>query len=400
MIHYFNPGHETAILNGSKYYMAPANVVIMQNDLSFLPAWYSQCSDYVLIDKKLPDNFQFYIQNNFGRNFKTITLQDISLLREELINQEVSLWGITPQAIHFFETINNEFNLNLSIPKWDDKFKTFCDRHTSQDCLRYILNHLNYLSKDIIPTFFDSLEDIESYISKNNEKQYLAKAPFSSSGRGLLWLPKGELTRTERQILHGHLKKQGYVSLEIALNKKIDFAMEFHCTNKQVVFKGYSLFKTNEKGAYLGNCLSNQNIIKNKLNKYIDSPILDNVQSHIQTYIRNNIAHVYEGFIGIDMLIYSEDNIYKLHPCLEINVRNNMGIIALNLSQDILDENSSGYFHVDFNMKNGEILKSDNIMKKELPTVFKDNKLQSGYLSLCPISEQTKYRAYIIANYL
>ena len=57
-IHYFNPGHETAVLLGTPNYTPPCNVRIMTKDLSFLPAWYAQPGDLVLLDNPLPDNFR------------------------------------------------------------------------------------------------------------------------------------------------------------------------------------------------------------------------------------------------------------------------------------------------------------------------------------------------------
>ena len=57
-IHYFNPGHETAVLLGTPNYTPPRNIRIMTKDLSFLPAWYAQPGDLVLLDNPLPDNFR------------------------------------------------------------------------------------------------------------------------------------------------------------------------------------------------------------------------------------------------------------------------------------------------------------------------------------------------------
>ena len=75
-----------------------------------------------------------------------------------------------------------------------------------------------------------------------------------------------------------------------------------------------------------------------------------------------------------------------------------MGVIALNLSQRIVDEKSQGHFYIEFWKENGGTLKEHLNMLKEHPAIFNNKKLKSGYLSLCPITEKTKYRAYIIIN--
>ena len=49
-IHYFNPGHETAVLLGTQNYTAPTNVRKMQKDLALLPVWYAEEDDFVYLD--------------------------------------------------------------------------------------------------------------------------------------------------------------------------------------------------------------------------------------------------------------------------------------------------------------------------------------------------------------
>ena len=48
-IHFFNPGHETAILQGSENYTPPANVQRMIKELSYLPVWYADPADFVFL---------------------------------------------------------------------------------------------------------------------------------------------------------------------------------------------------------------------------------------------------------------------------------------------------------------------------------------------------------------
>ena len=57
MIHLFNPGHETAVLNASKHYQPATPIVKMQTDLAFLPAWYASDGDFVFMETVLTDDF-------------------------------------------------------------------------------------------------------------------------------------------------------------------------------------------------------------------------------------------------------------------------------------------------------------------------------------------------------
>lgn len=394
MILYFNPGHETAVLNSSPYYMAPANVVTMQNELSFLPAWYGNGQDVVLSVNKLDNSFYSFLLNNLQFLPKPIISEELPLYK----SSEISVWGISPQVVHYFNMLNDEYEINLDIPVWNADFAYLNSREAASECLKYLINNAKELSDDIVPHFYTRLDNVEEAVN-NSSIQLLAKAPYSSSGRGLLWLPIGGLTRTERQILHGILKKQGSVSVESVLEKETDFAMEFICDGKGgVVFAGYSLFYTTAKGAYLGNYIGKQENILKEFSEKIEIDLLDRVKELLISLIKEKYAYKYKGCIGVDMMIYKSSKSYKLHPCLEINMRYNMGYLALKLFENHISPNSEGRFYLDFSSKEEEIYKRNQEMEILYPAKFEDRRLTEGYLSLCPVTKESKYRAYILIN--
>lgn len=398
MIRYFNPGHEVAVLNGSKFYMPPANVVNMQRNLAFLPAYYSSVNDFIFVEDMPDSSFIRYLNDELGicvHVFNEASLID-SLNRP--IGLDVDFWGITPQAIHKFETFSLKYELNLSLPQWDERYKQLSHRQASYMCLKYLLDNSNHYSNDVLPRFFNELEEIEKYVEVNSNTKFLLKAPFSSSGRGLLWLPLGHLTRTEKQIIHGHLKKQGCVSIEKVLNKKLDFAMEFRCEDSDVNFIGFSLFRTNNKGAYISNYIGSQCKIKETITDYINPELLEETKTLLTDYLQNNIAAFYNGCIGVDMMVYEENGEYKLQPCVEINARHTMGILALNITERLTAENSEGYFYIDFNPGENSIFELHKEMIRKYPLIVENKKIKSGYFSLCPVIPKTKYRAYLIIN--
>ena len=98
------------------------------------------------------------------------------------------------------------------------------------------------------------------------------------------------------------------------------------------------------------------------------------------------------------MMIYRENEEYKLHPCVEINVRDNMGLLALRISENYLEMDTEGTFFIDFCSVEGEQKNKHIEMKKKYPVLFSNGRIKSGYLSLCPVNKKTKYRAYILVN--
>lgn len=394
MILYFNPGHETAVNNTSPYYTAPANTVAMQQELAYLPAWYGTENDLILVHDSLEKEYYSYLLDNLGQIPKAIT-------QDALTNTsvpDVSLWGISPQSVHYFKELSNEFDIKLNIPEWKEDFIYLNSRKAAKDSLEKIIDRIPQISDNIIPRFYTKLEDIEQAVN-TSETQLLAKAPYSSSGKGLLWLPITGLTRTERQILHGTLKKQGYVSIERVLEKETDFAMEFMSDGQgNVTFAGYSLFHTNNKGGYLGNYIGAQKEINRQLTNNLSSFLLEEIKANLIEILKGKYALLYKGCIGVDMLIYQEKGEYKLHPCLEINMRYNMGYLALKLYENHILPASHGEFHLDFKKNEGDIFREHLQMQQTYPALFESQRLKKGYLPLCPVNEKSRYWAYILIN--
>lgn len=389
---YFNPGHETAVLNASPYYMAPANVVAMQKELSFLPAWYGAWGDFVLVDNA-EDSREYYsfISELFPYLPKPITEAEI----ENYPDEEVSLWGISPQAIHYVKSIYSSVS---TVAEWKEEYTSLHSRQMAKECLERLIDMFPQIERTIIPQFYTELDSIENVVN-NSLSQWLAKAPYSSSGRGLLWLPVTGVTRTERQILHGILKKQGSVALERVLDKDTDFAMEFISDGKgDITFEGYSLFYTNVKGAYMGNSLDSQEEIKAQLGCKISLSLLEGIKNELLAILKDKYAPYYKGCIGVDMMIYKENDEYKVHPCLEVNMRYNMGYLALKVCGNYLHPASKGMFKIDFRANERSVFDSHVAMQKENPIRMDGGRLKNGYLPLCPVNKDSHYWAYILVD--
>jgi hypothetical protein len=394
MIHFFNPGHETAVLNASKYYQPPANQVKMQADLAFLPAWYADEGDWVLIVSKLPPAFQNELQK-FAPMAQAFSLANIPDRWTELSRQSLALWGISPQSVHYFDKINRQYDLHWQIPAWRDTLRDLGNRFAGKHLLTYLLDQFPILDKEILPQTFSSMQEIETYLLQCNERQLL-KSPYSSSGRGLLWLPPGKLAQSERQIIHGMLKKQSAVSIEKALEKQLDFSMHFEINpERQTQCIGYSVFQTNEKGHYEKSFLASQTILKEKITKYIDENVLHQIQQSITEYLQQQYASEYTGNIGVDMLVYRSGEYDQLHPCIEINMRKSMGYLAIQLHEKHLHPTFRGFFQIDYSAKNGDLLQKHLELQTLYPLKMRDHRLLSGYLNLCPIEETSRYHAYI-----
>lgn len=151
------------------------------------------------------------------------------------------------------------------------------------------------------------------------------KSPWSSSGRGV-FVGRWNDARTQAR-LQGFLSSQGgFVVDRFYEDKVLDFAMEFFVHEDHTAeFLGYSVFQTGESGAYGYNYVESQEELLRRID--VDAALLHRLIAYHKEHLAQTAYH---GPVGIDMLKTADGSI---HPCLEINLRLNMGILALLLHE-------------------------------------------------------------------
>lgn len=396
-LHYFNPGHETAILFGSENYTPPANVQKMQRQLALLPVWYADADDFVWVEEIVSPRF-FSLQPKELRPFATpVGRNDFHKLTTDGTRKEVQPWGLSPHSLSLFSHLGQTYNLPLTVPTWKKEYTRLTSRVTATECLENIRQRLPELSLPALPKFCTKMTEIEKYLLIQNAP-FVVKTPFSSSGRGLLWLRQRKLTDKDKNWIKGALQKQGAVSIECGLEKIQDFAMEFSSDGQGGIrYEGLSVFNTETRGAYCGNLLEHPARMLKRLTGFINEDIYRQVREAVAEALRDTYASAYEGYLGVDMLIYKQkDGSYGIHPCLEINMRYTMGMVAWRLFQKYLSPQALGDFRIAYEAEPGEAYKQHHFMKKAYPLKFENGKITEGYLSLCPVTKETNYRAYML----
>lgn len=396
-IHFFNPGHETAVLLGSENYTPPTNVQRMIRELSCLPVWYADSTDYVYAEEIISPRF-FSLLPKELRPFATlVTDKELKEQKMSSIELEAAPWGISPHSLHLFEKLKQNFNLNLSIPTWKDDYFRLTGRQTAAECLELIRQQLPDLPIPVTPKFCRKIREVEKYLILQNAP-FVVKTPYSSSGRGLLWLPERKLTTKDRNWIEGAINKQGMVSIECGLNKVQDIAMEFYSDGQgNVMYEGLSVFGTVKKGAYAGNVLGSQEYLSEPIKRWVGEEVYLQIRQAVTHALKSIYGDVYCGYLGVDMIVYKTKNdAYAIHPCIEVNMRYTMGMLALRFNQKYLAPKAIGDFNLTYESKQGEAYERHSFMKKAYPLTIENGKIREGYLPLCPVTKDTKYRAYIL----
>ncbi len=397
-LHYFNPGHETAVLFGKANYTAPENVRRMIHDLSLLPAWYADPDDYILVEDNIAPQFFTQFPKGSKPNIHLLPLKGTAEKRSsELPTMIATPWGISPHCLHLFETIRKRESLPIEIPLWKNEYLALTGRQSAAKCLDIIREILQDEQIPDSPRFITSLSELNEYLSAH-EAPFVLKTPYSSSGRGLIWLNQKELSNQQMIWINGAIKKQGSFSIEQAYNKVSDFAMEFYSDGLgNVRFEGLSTFGTNKNGAYEGNSLESQESMGQHFQNYFQKAYFENIKEAVIKSLQTIYGKTYNGYLGVDMIIYrNNDNQMLIHPCIEVNMRYTIGLLALKLREKYIHPMAKGYLYIKYANQDKQALAEYLHLSQQYPLQTKDDKICTGYFSLCPVTEQTRYMAYIL----
>lgn len=152
-------------------------------------------------------------------------------------------------------------------------------------------------------------------------EEMIFKSPWSSSGRGVFTSHNMSPELIARK-LQGFVNTQGGYAADRFYTKVCDFAMEFMVRGDDVVdFLGYSVFQAAENGAYGYNYVESQENLKARIG--VDDELLDKLIAYHKSHLARTS---YRGPVGIDMLKCKDG---RIHPVIEINLRMNMGILAI-----------------------------------------------------------------------
>lgn len=392
----YNLDHDFSLGDNSENYTPTLPIRKMRNIYACFPALYADNGDYILyLDSEscnLPDkenNFDkgYNVFNNIivHKNLSIITLKELSNINYS--NVRIQPWGWNKALI---STLKRYGVPESSLPLHDKiaSFREASSRLTSSRLFREIISDIESKEKDSVrlnSSFFNhnSLPGLKNIFSEFDEiiatdridhvisfyetyGNIYVKAPWSSSGRGLIFTDELNAIQV-KQWASGIIRKQGYVVMEKAYNRVADFSTEWQLGSTGAEFIGYGMFNVSSRGKYHSSIVDTSDNLKNRIKhlicKYsgISETTSDYVLDMLVIYQQKLIEKYFAEFqldgltlpLGIDMFLTEKGCI---HPCVEVNLRNTMGHVALSIQE--------------------QILKCDNMyLNKELSKFVKGNEL-------------------------
>lgn len=240
-----------------------------------------------------------------------------------------------------------------------------------------------------------SFEEVKQGLQQTG--QSILKAPWSGSGRGLVRLSLDTLTDSVAGWVARILRTQGYLMLEPLYEKVCDFAMEFLAVgNGDVRFAGYSFFDTDTHGNYKANWLATNEAIEQRLCTWVTADVLQEVRDTLVAVLSGLLGTSYSGYLGVDMMVCRTEDGFRVHPCVEINLRMNMGVVSRLITDTYLAPSVQGWYVVEHYGADEEALEAHKQLSAAHPVrLTADGRLQSGYFSLTPVKPGTRYQVYL-----
>lgn len=384
-LHIFNPENDLALADGNSNYSPPPMARTIASDLATLPLWFAAAEDGVLLSSAMHAEYAAEMLQKF-----TLPTPLLNVPLQQLA--AIAPWGWSAQMKRRLQAMGVAESL-LPGQSQLEQLRNLSNRRVAIE----VMQSLRSAGVDTpeLPLYLSSPADVAAFV--NSMSRSVIKAPWSGSGKGIAW----GIGRVEVPVEHfynGVIKRQGGVVCERFFDKVVDFAMEFSVCEGVVSFAGYSLF-TCEGGSYSGNILAADVAIESFLSEYVPRDVLANVKSTLVKILSSLLVGVdYKGFLGVDMLIYRAAGGYRLNPCVELNLRMNMGAVSRLFYDKFVAQGSQGRFSVSFYKQTGEALAAHRVMNSSYPLRVENGRVVSGYLPLSPVTADSRYSAYALLD--
>lgn len=388
-LYLFNPEHDLALASGEANYMAPASARRMASELALLPMWYAEEGSAVLAPSAYNLDYVKKIQELLGLSVDLITEPELAIEPD----LDIRPWGWDVALRKRLSVLGVDEVLLPSMGQLND-LREYSHRSKAVALLPELQLNEYFCGESY---YLRTPEEWKRFVE--GRKECLLKAPLSGSGKGLNWC-KGIFTPFISGWCTRVAASQGGVIAEPIYNKVEDFAMEFYSDGAgELTFVGYSLFHTGKSGMYEGNCLLSNGAIRKQLAQYIPLEALMDLENCLRYRLSALVGTVYKGYLGVDMMICrfpeNEKPVFRIHPCVEINLRMNMGVIARFLHDRYVRPGSTGRFVIDYHPSEGEALQEHERMSATYPLESREGRVYSGYLPLVPVHRRSCYRAWI-----
>ena len=416
----FNPEHDMALANGDRHFIAPRNIREMARDLA------------PLLDIVSGDGITVWGWDHAIKTHLRRMGIDAAMLPTDAALTALRTCSERKAAHHLLRAFHADHPHG---PYTGESLIA----HNIEDIAAYATRHGHIILKDPLSSSGKGLRHVNMNEDDNDN---------DNDNENFQWVASSSpsLSKVENWA-NALIKRHGYLTAEPFYDKAQDFAMEFCIRDEQCHFIGYSLFSTNHHGRYESNLLMEDAKIEDLLAQYVPHSALHEVQAWVISHSAHIIPTGWDTtkhplHFGIDMMVvettdkvafereqrlltdsaersnFNEVNgqqttdairkanfqfsilnsQFRIHPCVEINLRLNMGIIAHEVRRQLLAPGTEGTFHVTAFPTEEAACQFHQEHTTQYPPIYREGKIVSGYHPLTPILPHTRHHAYILCR--
>ena len=331
LLHVFNAGHDEALVPAAHVCQPSRAARLMERDLSALPALWAAAGDGVLLPpdaptppdalRRLAPGVHFITAPTDGRRLPAAFWDAID---------GIAPWGYDLRLRHVLAGLGAPDRLLPDAAWISDVVRPLSSRRTAVALLPAIIGALGR-ALPALPVagrsaWCTTADAARAVLAANGRS--MCKTPWSCSGRGVFvvaWPTEEAVWRRVEKTM----ATQGGVAIEPLYDVAADFAMEFEADTAGVHYAGLSVFETSS-GRYGGNVVADDAALAGHLPEAL-RPALPVVGRVVADVLRGYIGGRYTGVMGVDMMLVRTADGWALHPCVELNLRRTMGMVALGL---------------------------------------------------------------------
>lgn len=403
-VYIFNPQNDLALATGGINYVAPPFAMQMAADLAVLPAFIAEPGSLLITDSDLDAQWLEHLNATFGLDVHAVKRSQL----RHLTRCQVMPWGWS------LDLRRRLLKYGLSSDSVPSKDAIYHLRGLSHRRVSIVIHKRleELMGHSLCPTPMELATPDEVMAFVRHYRYCYIKTPWSSSGRGIYHTIDGATPELE-QWCRGSLRRQGSLLCEQALDKVMDFAVEFYCNDGKAVERGFSIFTTDSHSQYTCGDVASRDVLKSRITALY--PQFDEVVEALTQVINELVAPHYTGWMGIDMLLFkSATSSFKIeravgsmtessasshpsslpshlqiNPCVELNLRPTMGAITSMLGDNIIPQGVTASFTIEQRASSG------TPWPEHEEPVIENHRLCAGTLCLTTASPTALYRALL-----
>ncbi|MCM1110806.1 MAG: hypothetical protein NC336_06335 [Clostridium sp.] len=328
----FNPETDMALAADCAAFTPGAAAAQLRFSGALLPYWMADDGDAIIVPPGTAG--RLHIEHDLRLVHRCVDFVELPL-KKESSRLRPAPWGWNASVRHELQRGGVDPSL---LP---DTEKLMMLRHLSSRRTTIQINRMLDVPPEETtePVFCRDIGEFEE-AARRFDGRFVVKLPWSSSGRGVFFSPQHS-EQNIRRIAGGGIRRQGGIMVERLLNHLRDFAVLFRIADGKVCYKGLSLFfNGTNSGAYLGNIVAPQWVLWDMVCKVVGQETvvetIDRLTATLDRIFSVPAVRFYDGWVGVDMMVHRLGDRAAIAPCVELNLRSTMGVLALNLEERLL----------------------------------------------------------------